>query len=233
MNNPLVSVVIPVYNGEQYLSTALDSVFSQNYHPFEVIVIDDGSVDNSAVVSQSYERVRYIHQTNQGVPVARNAGIGEARGEYIAFMDQDDVWLPNKLKLQMEYLVAHPKVGYVLAKQRMFLEHGVDHPSWLRTELLNEDHVAFTPSAFLTRKDVFEQIGRYDVGHQTASDVEWFFRAKDRGIVSAIISEVLLLKRVHANNQSNNVDALHREYFKIIRASIRQQSKGNLSTISS
>ena len=87
--NPLVSVIIPVYNGGRYLRAALESVFAQTYRAFEVMVVDDGSADDSGVIAQSFPEVRYIHQTNQGVAAARNNGIEAARGEFFAFLDQD------------------------------------------------------------------------------------------------------------------------------------------------
>src|ERR1043165_3045241 len=122
--NPLVSVIIPVYNGARHLRAALESVFAQTYRSFEVIVVDDGSVDESAIIAQSFPEVRYIHQTNCGVAAARNHGIEAARGEFLAFLDQDDLWTPDKLRLQIEYLLSHPEIGYTLTRQKFFLDPG-------------------------------------------------------------------------------------------------------------
>src|SRR6185369_6617714 len=107
VENPLVSVIIPVYNGARYLGAALESVFAQTYREFEVIVVDDGSVDDSGVIAQSFPEVRYIHQANQGVAAARNHGIEAAGGEFFAFLDQDDLWNEDKLKRQVEFLLSH------------------------------------------------------------------------------------------------------------------------------
>ena len=223
MDTPLVSIIIPVYNGGQYLAKTLESIVSQDYHPFETIVVDDGSTDNSANVAQAYKNVRYIYQDNQGVPIARNTGIDAALGEFVAFSDQDDLWTANKLKLQAEYLIEHPDIDYVISKKRLFLEPGVERPSWLKKELLENDQLAYTPSALVARKSAFEKIGQFDTNFQTASDVEWFFRAKDAKIPMAIIPEVLVIKRIHAENQSYHVNALHKEYLKLVRASIHKQ----------
>ena len=94
--HPLVSVIIPVHNGGRHLRAALESVFAQTYRPFEVIVVDDGSVDDGGVIAQSFPDVRYIHQGNQGVAAARNNGIEAAHGEFFAFLDQDDLWTAEK-----------------------------------------------------------------------------------------------------------------------------------------
>jgi len=101
VSRPLVSVVIPVYNAEPFLREALDSVLAQDYEPFEVIVVDDGSTDGSGTIARSYPEVRYLRQENQGPAVARNAGIAAAQGEFLAFFDADDVMLPNKLSVQV------------------------------------------------------------------------------------------------------------------------------------
>ena len=222
-DNPLVSVIIPVYNGERYLAKTIDSVLAQTYQFIEIIVIDDGSTDGSTKIAQSYEAVRYIHQPNQGVPVARNTGIAAAKGEFIAFLDQDDTWDTNKLALQVEYLVKNPELGYVIGKQRLFLERGVEMPSWLREKLLQEDQMGYLPSALLVRASILRQTGGFDSAHQTASDVEWFFKAKDIGIPMAVIPEALVYRRIHSDNQSSQVKALHSEYLKIVRLSVKRQ----------
>ena len=103
-NSPLVSTIIPVFNGERLLPEALDSVFRQDYRPIEVIVVDDGSTDGTSLVARSCPEVRYLYQSNQGLGAARNAGIAAACGEFIAFLDADDIWLPRKLSSQMNFL---------------------------------------------------------------------------------------------------------------------------------
>jgi len=106
---PLISVIMPVYNGERFLAGALHNVFAQNYHPLEVIVVDDGSTDGSAGIIAAFgEQIRYFHQPNAGPAVARNTGLALARGEVIAFLDVDDLWPPGKLHFQMQYLQQNP-----------------------------------------------------------------------------------------------------------------------------
>jgi len=109
--NPLVSVVIPVFNGERYLRDAVQSVLDQRYAPLEIIIVDDGSTDGTATVAQSLpEAVSYLHHTNQGPAAARNRGIEQARGGLIAFADADDLWPPAKLELQLPYLINEPAI---------------------------------------------------------------------------------------------------------------------------
>lgn len=114
MNNPLVSVIIPAYKCESVISSAIESVLSQTYENFELIVVDDGSPDNTASVTKKYQnRINYVYQENGGVSKARNTGIGMSKGEYVAFLDADDKWEKSKLELQMKFLKDHPDVKFV------------------------------------------------------------------------------------------------------------------------
>jgi cellulose synthase/poly-beta-1,6-N-acetylglucosamine synthase-like glycosyltransferase len=109
-----VSAIIPTYNYGRYLSRAIESVLVQQYPIEEIIVVDDGSTDNTRAVVESFgERIRYIHQSNQGISAARNNGIGIAKGDWIAFLDADDWWMPEKIRLQMEVAVREPEAALI------------------------------------------------------------------------------------------------------------------------
>lgn len=225
MDETVVSVVIPVYNGERYLAAALDSVFRQNYRPIEVMVVDDGSNDTSAEIAHSLAEVRYFYQANQGVAVARNVGIANASGDLIAFLDQDDMWATNKLRSQVDYLLTHPEVGYVLARQQTFLEPGADPPSWLKKELLITDSVAFLPGALLVRKEILHQVGGFEPRFRIDNDSEWFFRARDAGVPMAILPEILLYRRIHGSNQTSQTRS-GGPLLRIVKESLDRRARG-------
>jgi glycosyltransferase involved in cell wall biosynthesis len=220
---PLVSVIIPVYNGARYLRAALESVFAQTYRSFEVIVVDDGSLDDSGTIAQSFPDVRYIHQANQGVAAARNHGIEVARGEFFAFLDQDDLWTPEKFKLQMDHLLSHPEVGYTLTQQQFFLEPGETLPAWFRKELLSSVHTGWVLGTLVVRRTAFEKVGIFATGYSAASDGDWFFRAKAAGIPMAVVSELLLLKRIHGGNESARAKEILSELRKVVKSSLDRQ----------
>src|SRR5258706_9894136 len=118
---PLVSVIIPTFNNAPYLVESLNSVLNQSFRNFEVLVIDDGSTDNTAEVLQPYSAsIRYIRQNNGGPSSARNRGLKEALGQFIAFQDSDDIWLADKLLFQMECFNQHPEVGVVFTGSKRF-----------------------------------------------------------------------------------------------------------------
>lgn len=217
---PLVSIVIPVYNGERYLGEAIESVLAQTYRPVEVIVIDDGSTDSGAGIARSYKEVRYIYQTNQGTGMARNVGIAAARGDFIAFLDHDDLWTPNKLSVQVDYLRRHPHVGCVIARMRNFLEPGTPRPTWIRKDLLLTDYTGFLLGTLVARKTVFEQIGDFNTSYRHSNDSDWFFRANDAGIPMAILPEVLLYRRIHGSNLSYDTQTMMSERMRVLKASI-------------
>jgi glycosyltransferase involved in cell wall biosynthesis len=220
---PLVSVIIPVYNGGRYLRAALESVFAQTYRPFEVIVVDDGSVDDSGVIAQSFPEVRYMHQANQGVAAARNNGIDAARGEFLAFLDQDDLWIPEKLKLQISYLLSHPDLGYTLTHQQFFLDPGATLPAWFRKELLSLVHTGWVLGTLVVRRTAFEQVGNFATGYAAANDSDWFFRAKAAEIPMAVVPELLLLKRIHGANESGRAKEVLSELLRVVKSSLDRQ----------
>ena len=220
---PLASVIIPVHNGGRYLRAALESVFAQTYRPFEVIVVDDGSVDDSGVIAQSFHDVHYIHQANQGVAAARNHGIEFARGEFLAFLDQDDLWTPEKLKLQIAYLLSHPDVGYTLTQQQFFLDPGATLPAWFRKELFSSVHTGWVLGTLVVRRTAFEKVGNFTTGYSAASDGDWFFRAKAAGISMAVVPELLLLKRIHGANESAHAKEILSELRKVVKNSLDRQ----------
>ena len=221
--NPLVSVIIPVYNGARHLRDCLESVFAQTYRPLEVIVVDDGSPDDSGVIAQSFPEVRYIRQENQGVANARNNAIAAARGEFYAFLDQDDIWTPEKLRLQMQYLLDHPQVGYTLTHQQFFLDDGATLPPWFRKELFSTVHTGWVLGALVVRRTTFEEVGDFVTGYVAASDSDWFFRAKAKEIPMAVIPELLLRKRLHDSNESGRAKEVLAELLKVVKTSLDRQ----------
>jgi glycosyltransferase involved in cell wall biosynthesis len=199
MKRPFVSVIIPVYNGARFISEAIESACMQNYDSIEIIVVDDGSTDDTSSIVQSFKNIRYIYQPNQGVAAARNTGIHKSRGELIAFLDADDYWASNKLNLQVDCLLKHPNVGYILGMQRNFLEYGIERPFWLKEEHLLKEHIGFLPTS-LIRKGIFDIVGLFNADYSISEDVEWFSRVADANIPKMVVPEVVLYRRIHNSN---------------------------------
>jgi glycosyltransferase involved in cell wall biosynthesis len=187
----LVSVIIPAFNAERYLERAIDSVLSQTYSSIELIVVDDGSVDSTADICRSYgDRIRYFYQENQGVSVARNRGIEEANGEYIAFLDADDWYLPNKLEDQVAALELHPAAGGATAAhivkladderrnppEGLVLGPGVEHGLIDLYEHRSQGRFVIHTSTVLVRKSVLDAVGGFRPDLRFGEDVELWAR---------------------------------------------------------
>ncbi len=166
---PTVSVVIPTFNASGYLKDALESAFQQSFQDLEILVIDDGSTDDTAAVVGSFgSRVRFFQQEHAGPSRARNRGISEALGSYIAFLDADDIWLPQKLEKQLSLFEADPSLGLVTTGHQMFDEGGIYEPTWdKRADLFGDRNVAraiFIKSNVATPTVMVPQSVLVDVG---------------------------------------------------------------------
>jgi glycosyltransferase involved in cell wall biosynthesis len=192
-DQPRFSVVIPVFNGERYVGEAIQSVLVQDYSPFEIIVVDDGSTDRTAEVVMKLSGpapIIYHFQQNRGLAVTRNIAVSLSRGEWIALLDADDVWYPNKLALQATHLTAHPEVGltwcdvdYIDADGN--LRHA---PTWRdpMRRLLFDQSVRPVPSSMVVRKDIFREIGGFNPRLRCYEDTEFFARVSAESQISFI-----------------------------------------------
>jgi len=224
MSNPLVSVIIPVKNGERFLAEAIDSVLEQDYRPLEIIVVDGRSTDRSAEIAASYEQVRVVAQVDQGLADAWDVGVDAANGDFIAFLSHDDRWVPHKLSTQVNYMVDHPAIQYSIGRVKFFPQSGLPAPRGFRARLLEGDHIGRIPETLVARRTVFDLVGGFDVSLRVGPDSDWFARAKDKNLQMAIMPEVVLLKRVHdANLLFESIDESHRDLLTALRRSIVRQ----------
>lgn len=210
-----VSVIIPAYNASRFLGECLRSVLNQTHPPTEVIVVDDGSTDNTAEVVHAFgSQIRYTRKENGGPSSARNVGLRIATGYYIAFQDADDVWLPEKLALQVDYLAKHPEHALVYSDlSEVDVRLGVLQPSKYRAIGVKprEGYVFerqvingfIFPPTTLFRREVMERIGLFDESLQQQEDTEFFVRLTYHYTVG-FVPVVTLLRRRHDNNLSNN-----------------------------
>jgi len=221
-------VIIPVYNRADFVAQAIESVLRQDYAPFELIVVDDGSTDETAAVVRSFPQTRYLHQNNQGVSAARNAGIASCRGEFLTFLDSDDLWMPTKLSVQVGFHQDHPEIGYSITQQVVFLEAGCSRPSWLRPVMLAGPQLAQIPSSLMVRRAALERIGNFSATLQFSEDVDWFLRASDSGIKMGVIPEPLLRRRIHNQNLSADVTKCDLGQLQAMKSSLERKRAKNI-----
>jgi glycosyltransferase involved in cell wall biosynthesis len=225
-DHPLVSVIIPTYNYEKYIAAALDSVFAQTYRPIEVIVVDDGSTDKSAEIISTYPEVRYFYQSNQGPAIARNVAISNANGEFIAFLDADDQWQPDKLSIQIAYMIDNPDIDMTTTKVLSFLESGTQVPSWFKPERELGETVGLVPSTWVVRKPVFKQVGDFHPDYCASEDTEWLARAKDAQINLVMLPQTLTIRRLHGSNLTwQFISTSSSRMLRIFREAIARKSR--------
>ncbi len=213
MTAPLISVIIPTYNSAPYLSEALESVFAQTHTCLEVLVIDDGSTDNTAAVMADYtDRTVYIRQVQSGPSRARNRGIAKAKGAYIAFLDADDIWLPAKLEKQLRAFQQDPEASLVYSRSVDFRDRtGKElriYPREIHSGMLFDLLLTaplFLLSSVVVRNQVLKELGGFDEGLTTAEDTHLYLRiARNHKIIG--VPDVLVRRRIHDCNLKNRVD---------------------------
>ncbi|MCK4533221.1 glycosyltransferase family 2 protein [bacterium] len=205
---PLISVIITTYNRKIFLNTAIESVLKQNFQNFELLIIDDGSTDNTKETVNSFihEKIKYIYQKNQGVSSARNRGIKSAQAPFISFLDSDDTWKKNKLEIQYKTMLDNPQ--YLLSHTE---EIWYKNAKILNPRKIHKKHhgnifhqslklCAISPSTVMARKDLFDIIGLFDEKLMVCEDYDLWLRFTAR-LPILLIPEALTIKQGGHSNQ--------------------------------
>ncbi len=226
---PLISVIIPAYNCELYITEAVESVLQQRDCRYEIVIIDDGSTDNTKEVLEPYlSRIRYIPQKNQGVAAARNHGIAQAKGELIAFLDADDYFLPGKLSAQAELFCHDPSLGIVHSGWTRVDSEGnklLDVRPWENIAKLElEDWLRWKPvlpSAMMFRREWLEYVDGFDPCFPPAEDTELILRMALKGCRATWLKKITVCYRQHPESamhkglpQARSLSAVTNNFFQ-------------------
>ena len=209
MDNPTVSVIIPTYNRAGMLKEAIDSVLAQDYSNFELIVVDDGSTDETLQILDCYSgKIKRICQRNQGVSAARNRGIAAASGGFIAFLDSDDLWLPGKLTIQTEFLRS-TQDALICQTEEIWIRNGVQvnprerHRKY--SGMIFERSLALclvSPSAVMVRRSLFDKFGLFDESLPACEDYDMWLRVSCRCPIYLINKPLIIKRGGHADQLS-------------------------------
>ena len=218
---PLVSVMIPVYNGERYLAEAVDSVLAQAYRPLEVIVVDDGSDDDSGAVAQRYgDPVRYVRQERAGNGAARNRAVALAAGDLFTFLDADDRLAPSALERLTEQLAEDPTLAAVYGHVREFVSPDVDAESLARLRPPVERVAGCLPTNMLMRREHFLRVGEFATHLRVGVTVDWSARAAELSMRTALLDDVLFERRLHADNNGIREREHRTHYVQVVKAAL-------------
>ena len=234
MRLPLISCIVPVFNGEKYLAEALDSILAQTYPAFEIIVVDDGSTDGTPAVAARYgNQIRCVTQNNAGAPEARNLGVRTARGEFVAFLDSDDLWHPEKLQRQMERFEARPELDLSLTYlQNFWIPELEKEKAWFQDHRLAGALPGYVTQTLLASRSAFEKVGLFNDSLRVGDTADWFLRASELGVVTEMITDILVYRRMHESNMSMQVgsrrmtSSMQDAILRVVKASLdrRRQS---------
>ncbi|MCA9407842.1 MAG: glycosyltransferase [Candidatus Omnitrophica bacterium] len=233
--NPKISVIIPAYNGAVFLPQTLKSVFQQTYQPFEIIVIDDGSTDNTPDVLKPFEdKIIYHRKENGGAAKAMNTGMQMAKGDFIAILEQDDLWFKHKLEKQVDLMLKYPDVGVTCAnfvtrfagkdtplkrhfhRLRLKDTYNFDAPlAGDNLQIMMKENFVCTFSSVMIRRNIIEKIGVTNPEFRICFDFEYWIRCA-KVTKFALQADILLFKRVHGGNLSFNAIKRCKEHKNVL-----------------
>lgn len=221
---PRVSAVISCYNGAEYVAEAIASIRRQTVPVSEIVVIDDGSTDDSAAVIESLrgEDLRYYAQPNQGLPSARNAGLDRCCGDVITFLDQDGLWSDDKTEVQLALLADNPGLGIVVGYVQKFRKVSGQQKA-AKFEPYDAPAPALSMNGAAIRREVFETVGRFDPRQRYCEDWDWYMRARELGIDIRIHERVVHYHRRHEHNMTNNVEVGNQQTLLMLKKSLQRR----------
>jgi glycosyltransferase involved in cell wall biosynthesis len=214
---PLVSVIMPAYNAAGHIGEALQSVLDQDWRPLEVVVVDDGSTDDTAAIVGRFPEVVYVHQANAGPSAARNAAVEHSSGAFVANFDSDDLLPPTRVSDQVGFLLAHPEVGAVFGRQEW-----LNAPEWMTRDAVYGDVDGIPLSSVMFRRDVFFELGGYDTSYVHGEDMDVLVRMRERGIEYHVIPEIVLYRRYEASSLTGGRPT-HEPLLRSLRAKLERE----------
>jgi len=228
LTEPLVTAAIPVRDGEAYLAEAIESVLAQSRPCDQVIVVDNGSSDRSAEIAARFgPRVEIVNETRPGIGRARNAALHAARGDYLAFLDADDLWEPEKTALQLAAFEAEAGLQLVFGHVRQFISPDLPDEDAERLRVSVDPQPGQHIGATLVRREAIEAIGQWPEDVRVSDGLTFFLRARELGLAQTMLAETVMLRRVHGGNHSLSNRDQRREFALHLKRSLDRRRRGS------
>ncbi|MFN2316518.1 MAG: glycosyltransferase family 2 protein [Gemmatimonadales bacterium] len=222
----MISVIIPAYNASRYLAQAIESVRAQEDVAVEMVVVDDGSTDDTAAVARAAgPDIRVISKPNGGAATARNAGIAASTADLIAFLDADDLWPEGQLARLAHRLANEPAILMAIGRTQLVREDGENGTGHGLVHVGAPWHAPVFGSG-LFRRQVFTAVGLMDPSLQPAEDLDWFIRARERAVPTLVVDEVTLCYRWHGANLTSGADPIRRRMLVALKRSLDRRRQG-------
>ena len=220
-SEPLIGVVIPTRNGERHLGEAIESALSQTHRTLDVVVVDDGSTDATPDVARGYApHVRCIALPHRGLGATRNAGVQAVRGDYIAFLDQDDTWPEEKLERQLEPFMVRSPPDLVFGHVREFLSPELEPALAGRIRCVTEPRPAALPGTMLGARASMTRVGPFATRWISNDFMAWLLAARRLGLREVLVADHVLSRRLHESNFSHRSDITRSEYLHVLKESL-------------
>lgn len=199
-----VSVILPVYNAGTYLKESLESVFTQTLQPVEIIAINDGSTDNSLEILNEFPtKLRIISRENRGVSPTLNEAIALATGNFVTFLDADDIWVANKLERQLDFLNSHPEKSACFGMVKQFISPELSDEVKSTISCPEEIQRGILKITLMIRREALDKVGLFDEQMHRGDFIDWFARAEELGITYEVLPELLAYRRLHRSGLSS------------------------------
>jgi glycosyltransferase involved in cell wall biosynthesis len=226
---PEISVVIPLFNAEPYFAQCLESVISECAgYGTELIIVNDGSTDCSEkIVLDIAPRAKLIRQENRGQAAARNAGVREAMGEFLAFIDADDLWPAGRMEPLLSAFHSAGEIDAVFGHVRQFISPELTSDQKSKIDLTHEVLPAFSPGGMLCRRNSFLRAGLFSEDLVVGEFIDWFMKAKDSSLSFKIIPSIVLKRRLHTSNVSLRKKDMRSTFVHIVKASLDRKRRGD------
>lgn len=224
---PAVSVIMPVFNTEKYVAEAIESVFSQTFRDLELICIDDGSSDRSVEVIKSFgDRVLLLqNEQNCGIGKSRNRGMAVAKGRFIAFIDADDIWRPEKLEKQLKQFEKDSSLSVCFSMMQCFLSPELPEEIRKIRFCPTEPTPGYIAGTVILTREVMERVGAFNEQLRIGEFIDWYTKAQDAGFKSAKLDDVLYLRRIHETNTGVNERPSRLDYLKVARSVLARRKQ--------
>ncbi len=217
---PLVSVLMSVYNNGPYVAEAIESALGQTHPNVEVVVVDDGSDDESLAVVRRYPQVKSASQPRGGIGAARNAAVAMATGDFFTFLDADDRFPPDKLQIQLKAFEEDPTLEVVYGYVREFMSPDLTAEEAARIRPAVEYNESHLSGVMLVRRAAFERVGPWTVGLKVGTGVDWYARSQEAHLKTVILPDVLLERRLHLSNNGLRQADNRIQYASILKAAL-------------
>jgi glycosyltransferase involved in cell wall biosynthesis len=213
-----VSVIIPIYNSGKYLREAIESVLAQTSSPLEVLVVDDGSSDSGPELASAYgPPVQVIAIPHRGHPAARNAGIAASTGDFLAFLDADDLWSANKLELQLEVFAANPSLDLVFGHMQNFISPDLSEPERAKIKCNSTVLPGLLQGSMLARRASFQRVGPFAEERKMGDFLDWYGRATLANLNMHMLPDTLVRRRIHLANFQRTHKHLRQENLLVLK----------------